>query len=377
MRTVAELQEKSAELRKFFDQHLPYARPTPVLADFVRIQHELMWGGVWLVDGLDLKLRSFATITAQCVNGYDFGVEHQVRTGLTIGITPRQIKGIFVQLLFYAGVPATVSGLRIAQDVINEREEWKSDDVPLNVDWLNSIEDMLNQGKSLRIKHWGELADQEIEGSLAQQMVPEAADLVDGYHFGQVWTLTKVVTGLTIGITPRQIKGIFVQLLFYAGVPATVSGLRIAQDVINEREEWKSDDVPLNVDWLNSIEDMLNQGKSLRIKHWGELADQEIEGSLAQQMVPEAADLVDGYHFGQVWALTDLSPKERMVCILAALMCRGHLKQLKRHVGYALEAGLNRKEVCEVFAQAGWYRGWPCVEDALVEANQVFKERGW
>ena len=244
MKTVTELQQKSAELRKFFDQYLPYARPTPVLADFVRVQHELMWGGVWLVDGLDLKLRSFATITAQCVNGYDFGVEHQVRTGLTIGITPQQIKGIFIQLLFYAGVPATVSGLRIAQEVINEREN------------------------------------------------------------------------------------------------------------------------------------MLNQGKSLRIKNWGELADQEFEGSLAQQLVPEAADLVDGYHFGQVWALADLSPKERMVCILAALMCRGHMKQLKRHVGYALKVGLNPKEVCEVFAQAGWYRGWPYVEDALEEANEVFKERG-
>ena len=175
MNTVTELQQKSAALRKFFDQYLPYARPTPVLADFVRVQHELMWGGVWLVDGLDLKLRSFATITAQCVNGYDFGVEHQVRTGLTIGITPQQIKGIFIQLLFYAGVPATVSGLRIAQEVINEREEWKSADVPLNVDWLHSIGDMLNQGKSLRTKNWGELADQEFEGSLAQQLVPEAA----------------------------------------------------------------------------------------------------------------------------------------------------------------------------------------------------------
>ena len=262
MITVTELQQKSAELRKFFDQHLPYARPTPVLADFVRVQHELMWGGVWLVDGLDLKLRSFATITAQCVNGYDFGVEHQVRTGLTIGITSQQIKGLFIQLLFYAGVPATVSGLRIAQEVISEREEWKSDDVPLDVEWLNSIEDMIKQGKVLIIKNWGEQANEEIENSLAQQMVGEAADIVDGYYFGQVW------------------------------------------------------------------------------------------------------------------ARADLSPKERMVCVLSALMCRGHMKQLKRNVGYALDTGLNPKEICEVFAQAGWYRGWPCVEDALEQANEVFKERG-
>jgi 4-carboxymuconolactone decarboxylase len=262
MTTVTELQQKSAKLREFFDQYLPYARPTPVLADFIRVQHELMWGGVWLVDGLDLRLRSFATITAQCVNGYDFGVEHQVRTGLTVGITPQQIKGVFIQLLFYAGVPATVFGLRIAQEVINEREEWQSQDVPLDTEWLDSIDAMLQRGKSLRLANWGDQANQEIENSLAQQLVPEAADLVDGYHFGEVW------------------------------------------------------------------------------------------------------------------ARADLTAKERMVCILAALMCRGHLKQLKRHVGYALDTGLEPKQICEVFAQAGWYRGWPGVEDALEQAYEVSKSRG-
>ena len=262
MTTVKELQEKSAKLRQFFDQHLPYARPTPVLADFVRVQHELMWGGVWLADGLDLKLRSFATITAQCVNGYDFGVEHQVRTGLTVGITAQQIKGIFIELMFYAGVPATVFGLRIAQEVINEREEWQASDVPLDAAWLDSIDEMLAQGKTLRVQNWGERADAAIENSLARQFVPESAELVDAYHFGEVWRRA------------------------------------------------------------------------------------------------------------------DLSIQERMVCILAALMCRGHLKQLKRHVGYALDAGLTPRQICEVFAQAGWYRGWPCVEDALEQAKDVFEARG-
>ena len=259
--TIAEIQERSAKLRAFFDQHLPYARPTPVLADFVRVQHELMWGGVWLVEGLDLKMRSFATITAQCCNGYDFGVEHQVRTGLTVGITPRQIKGIFIELMFYAGVPATVFGLQVAQEVINEREEWRAGDVPLEVEWIESLADKLK---------WGSLL-------LSQQA--------------------------------------------------------------------------------------------------GEDACRDIEGSLARQMLPEAAVTVDAWHYGQVWGRSDLGPRERMVCILAALMCRGHLRQLKRHVGYALDAGLEPKQICEVFAQAGWYRGWPCVEDALEQAAEVFRAR--
>ncbi|MSQ07611.1 MAG: hypothetical protein EXR54_07020 [Dehalococcoidia bacterium] len=264
MTTIAEQQQKSAKLRKFFDQHLPYARSTPVLADFVRVQHELMWGGVWLAPGLDLKLRSFATISAQCVNGWDFGVEHQVRTGLTVGITPRQIKGIFIQLMFYAGIPATVFGLRVAQDVINEREEWKSQDVAINID---------------------------------------------------------------------------------AG-------------------------------WLDSIAARTQRGRELRIRHWGAQANQAEEASVVRKLAPEVAKLVDGYHFGEVWARDDLGPKERMVCILAALMCRGHMKQLGRNVDYALNVGLSKEEICQVFSQAGWYRGWPCVEDALEQAQEVFQARG-
>ena len=146
--------------------------------------------------------------------------------------------------------------------------------------------------------------------------------------------------------------------------------------MINEREEWKAADVPLEADWLDTVEEKLQRGKEVRLQHWGGRANQEIEGSLAQRMVPEASDIVDGYNFGEVWARADLSPKERMVCVLAALMARSHWKQLRQYIGYALDLGFNQREICEVFSQAGWYRGWPHVEDALEEAKAVFEERG-
>jgi 4-carboxymuconolactone decarboxylase len=259
MTTTAELEKRMQD----FSKYLPHHSPVPAISpDYFRLQQPMMWGGIWQVPGLDVKLRSFATITAQCVNGYDFGMQHQITVGLTTGITPQQIKGMIIQLLYYIGVPATVFAMRQAQKVIDEKEEWKAQDVQLDVDWLDSVGEMLERGREIRLANWGEKANQEIEGSLAQEMVPEASDLVDGFNFGEVW------------------------------------------------------------------------------------------------------------------ARSDLSAKERMVCILAALMCRGHMKQLKRHIGYALDTGLNRKEICEVFAQAGWYRGWPCVEDALEVAKEVFDQRG-
>jgi 4-carboxymuconolactone decarboxylase len=259
MTTTQELARRMQDFSRFLPTHSPVPSISP---DFFRIQQPMMWGGIWQVPGLDVRLRSFATITAQCVNGFDFGLQHQIQVGLTAGITPQQIKGIFIQLLFYVGVPATVFGMRQAQKVIDEKPEWKALDVPLEPDWLDSVEEMLERGSEIRRRHWGDRANREIEGSLAQQMVPEASDLVDAFNFGEAW------------------------------------------------------------------------------------------------------------------ARVDLGAKERMVCILAALMCRGHMKQLKRHIGYALDTGLNKKEICEVFSQAGWYRGWPCVEDALEQAKDVFDERG-
>jgi 4-carboxymuconolactone decarboxylase len=258
MTTADELAQKAHDLARY----LPSQSNVPAISpDYSQIQVPLMWGGIWQVPGLDLKLRSFATISAQCVNGWDFGLQHQIKVGLTMGMTPQQIKGIFIQLLFYAGIPTTVHGLLQAQRVINEREEWKAADVPLENDWLDTVEEKLQRGSEIR----------------------------------------------------RQ--------------------------------------------------------------HWGEPANQEVEGSLAQRMVPEASDIVDGYNFGEVWARADLSPKERMVCILAALMSRSHWKQLRQYIGYALDMGLNQREICEVFSQAGWYRGWPHVEDALEQAKAVFAEK--
>ncbi len=259
MTTPEEMSRRAHEL----EPYLPVNSDIPsISADYWNIQELLMWGGIWQGPGLDLKLRSFATISAQCVNGWDFGLKHQIRVGLTMGMPP--------------------------------------------------------------------------------------------------W----------------QIKGIFIQLLFYAGIPATVHGLLQAQTVINEREEWKVADVPIEADWLETLEDKLARGSAIRTKLWGEAANRVVEESLAQRLTPEASDIVDGYNYGEVWARDDLAPKERMVCVLAALMARGHWKQLRRYIRYALNMGFEQREICEVFAQAGWYRGWPHVEDALEQAREVFEATG-
>lgn len=263
MKTAGELAQQAKEFRDVIDRHLP--KPSPMIRispDHTLIGHEVMWGGIWRQPGLDVKLRSIATITAQCVNGKDFGLHHQIRVGLTLGLTPQKIKAMFVELKFYAGVPASVFALARCQEVIDEREEWKALDKPLD-------------------------------------------------HA-----------------------------------------------------------------WLSSLEDKMKRGRELRRSAWGEKADKELAASITHEMVPESALIVDSYLYGEIWARSPLDTKERMVMLLAVLMCQQHMRQLRRQIGFALDAGLDKREICEVFAQAGWYRGWPHVEDALYEAKDVFAERG-
>ena len=119
----------------------------------------------------------------------------------------------------------------------------------------------------------------------------------------------------------------------------------------------------------------MRRGRELRSKHWGARADDDLVEQLTHEMVPGAAEIVDSYLYGEIWHRSPLTPKERMVMILSVLMCRQHFKQLKRQIGYALDAGLTQHEICEAFAQCGWYRGWPHVEDALEVAKEVFSAR--
>ena len=112
---------------------------------------------------MDVTLRSLATIAAQCCNGWGFGLQHQIRVGLTLGMSPQKIKGIFFQLIFYAGISATVFSLVQAQRVINEQEKWqREDEDPLKATWLNTIEEKLKRAGVLRSNTWGIEANDEL-----------------------------------------------------------------------------------------------------------------------------------------------------------------------------------------------------------------------
>ena len=81
MTTADELAAKAEAFRV----NLPAQSTLPAISpEYSQIQAPLMWVGIWQVPGS--RLRSFAAISAQCVNGWDFGLRNQIKVGLTMGI---------------------------------------------------------------------------------------------------------------------------------------------------------------------------------------------------------------------------------------------------------------------------------------------------
>jgi 4-carboxymuconolactone decarboxylase len=85
-------------------------------------------------------------------------------------------------------------------------------------------------------------------------------------------------------------------------------------------------------------------------------------------------DFVTEYCWGQVWTRPGLPRKTRSLLNLAMLTALNRPHEIKLHVRGALNNGVTREEIAEVFLQAGVYAGVPAAVDAFRTAREVFAE---
>ena len=87
-------------------------------------------------------------------------------------------------------------------------------------------------------------------------------------------------------------------------------------------------------------------------------------------------DLLNTYCWNDVWNRPGLPRKTRSMLNLAMLSALGRTHELKLHVNGALNNGLTKEEIKEIFLQVAIYCGIPASLDAFKTASGVFKERG-
>lgn len=101
------------------------------------------------------------------------------------------------------------------------------------------------------------------------------------------------------------------------------------------------------------------------------------ELSPAQKLIgdfaPKLAELTDEVLFGDVWARTELSPRDRSLVTVAALIANGNTEQLVGHLNRAKANGLTETELAEVIIHLAFYAGWPRSMSAIRVARDVFK----
>jgi 4-carboxymuconolactone decarboxylase len=85
-------------------------------------------------------------------------------------------------------------------------------------------------------------------------------------------------------------------------------------------------------------------------------------------------DLVSRYCWGDIWCRPGLDRKQRSIVNLSMIAALNRPHELKLHVKGALNNGMTRDEIREVFMQVAVYCGIPAGLDSFRLAQEVFAE---
>ncbi|MFX4220840.1 4-carboxymuconolactone decarboxylase [Thalassobaculum sp.] len=87
-------------------------------------------------------------------------------------------------------------------------------------------------------------------------------------------------------------------------------------------------------------------------------------------------ELVTEYCWGEVWGRPGLTRQQRSMLNLGMLVALGRSHELRLHIRGAINNGLTKDDIKEVFLQTAIYCGVPAAIDAFRNAREVFKEMG-
>jgi 4-carboxymuconolactone decarboxylase len=87
---------------------------------------------------------------------------------------------------------------------------------------------------------------------------------------------------------------------------------------------------------------------------------------------PKLVQLTDDVLFGDVWARPQLSPRDRSLVTVSALIAMNRPDQLRSHLARARDNGVTEDEIVESITHLAFYAGWPSAITAVTVAREVF-----
>jgi 4-carboxymuconolactone decarboxylase len=92
-----------------------------IAPDMVRYMMEFVFGEISSRPGLDMKSREIAAVAALAALGTAPNqLKIHIKGALNCGCTRDEVVEVLIQVLVYAGFPATLNGLRLAKEAFQE-----------------------------------------------------------------------------------------------------------------------------------------------------------------------------------------------------------------------------------------------------------------
>jgi 4-carboxymuconolactone decarboxylase len=83
----------------------------------------------------------------------------------------------------------------------------------------------------------------------------------------------------------------------------------------------------------------------------------------------------DNTVLGEVWKRPGLSPRDRSIVTLAALIARNQTVEMADYLNVALDDGVKPAEISEIITHLAFYSGWGNAMAAIAVAKDVFAQR--
>jgi 4-carboxymuconolactone decarboxylase len=94
-----------------------------------------------------------------------------------------------------------------------------------------------------------------------------------------------------------------------------------------------------------------------------------------KQVSPALETYTRGTLLGDLWKRSGLSPRDRSIVTLAALIARNHTIEMPFYLNLALDNGVKPSEISEIITHLAFYSGWGTARSAVAAARPVFAER--
>ena len=89
-------------------------------------------------------------------------------------------------------------------------------------------------------------------------------------------------------------------------------------------------------------------------------------------IAPRLTEITDEVLFNDIWRRPGLSPRDRSLITVAALVALYRTNELPFHLSKAIENGVSRDEIVETITHLAFYSGWPTASTAVTIARDVF-----